>query len=315
MTWDDIITDPLRDFFSSILDYLPRIIGALVLLLVAWIVAKVLRTLAVKIAKASGIDKRMGKGEASAGEERYPIARGTGTAVFWIVWILFILAILQVLGLQGVLTSITVLFERIFAAVPNILAALLVLAIFYFLARLLVGIVTRLLEGVGFNQLPVMLGLTAQPPTGAVSPSRVVGYVVAAFVLLFGVLMAADLLNFEIVNTLIAGLTAFLGRVVLGLIVIGIGIFVANLVANILRAAGRSQTMLTFARVFIIVLAVAIGLRAMGFANDIILLIFGLMLGAAAVAAAIAFGLGGRKPAGELVARWTKTEGPDKTDT
>jgi len=45
----------------------------------------------------------------------------------------------------------------------------------------------------------------------------------------------------------------------------------------------------------------------MGFANDLILLGFGLALGAAAIAAAIAFGLGGREVAGELLARWTKT--------
>ena len=59
-------------------------------------------------------------------------------------------------------------------------------------------------------------------------------------------------------------------------------------------------------RIFIIILSVAIGLRAMGFANDIILLIFGLMLGAIAIAGALAFGIGGRKAAGDLLERWTK---------
>jgi F0F1-type ATP synthase membrane subunit c/vacuolar-type H+-ATPase subunit K len=53
----------------------------------------------------------------------------------------------------------------------------------------------------------------------------------------------------------------------------------------------------------------------MGFANDLILLGFGLAMGAAAIAAAIAFGLGGRKVAGELLARWTKTgSGSGKSD-
>jgi len=314
MSWDDIFTDPLRDFFASILDYIPRIIGALVLLLVAWILAKILRTIAQKIVQAMGIDQRLGKGEAAAAENRYPVARGVGTAVFWIVWILFILAILQVLGLNGVLTSITVLFERIFAAVPNILAAGLILVIAYFIARLVARLVTRLLDTVRFNEVPVKLGLTRQAPEGAMSLSSLVGYVAALFVMLFAIIMAADLLNFVTVNALIADLVSFLAMVALGLIVIGIGIFVANLVANILQATGRSQTLITFTRVFIIVLSVAIGLRAMGFANDIILLIFGLILGAAAIAAAIAFGLGGRQVAGELLARWTKAGGSDKPD-
>jgi F0F1-type ATP synthase membrane subunit c/vacuolar-type H+-ATPase subunit K len=54
-------------------------------------------------------------------------------------------------------------------------------------------------------------------------------------------------------------------------------------------------------------LSVLLGIRAMGFANDLILLGFGLALGAAAIAAAIAFGMGGREVAGELLARWTRT--------
>jgi hypothetical protein len=53
----------------------------------------------------------------------------------------------------------------------------------------------------------------------------------------------------------------------------------------------------------------------MGFANDIVLLGFGLAMGAAAIAAAVAFGLGGREVAGQLLARWTGIAGKsdDKT--
>ena len=102
-------------------------------------------------------------------------------------------------------------------------------------------------------------------------------------------------------------LTQFLGLVLLGVVIIGIGIFVANFIANIMRAGGRSESMISFAKISIIVLSVLLGIRAMGFADDLILLGFGLALGAAAIAAAIAFGLGGREVAGELLARWTKT--------
>ncbi|MDD5700704.1 MAG: mechanosensitive ion channel [Dehalococcoidales bacterium] len=307
MDWNAIFIEPLQSFFSSILQYLPYIIGALVLLLIAWILAKVLRSVFRKIVRASGIDKRLGKGGNPRDKSEWPVAEGTGTAVWWIVWILFILAILQVLGLRGVLNSITVLFEKIFAAIPNILAAIIVLVIIYLVGRFLAGLVTKLLTKIHFNELPVKLGLTHQPVEGAGSPAHLVGYIVMVFLMLFGILMAADLLGFTMVNELVASFTEFLALVILGVVVIGIGIFVANMVANILRAGGRSQTLISLVRIFIIVLSVAIGLRAMGFANDIILLVFGLMLGAIAVAAAIAFGLGGRKAAGKILERWTKS--------
>ncbi len=311
MDWNDVFFDPLQRFFAAVMEYLPLIVGVLVLLLLAWIISKVLRTLTRKLVRASGIDRRMGKGGDVRDKSQYPVANGAGTAVYWIVWVLFILAILQVLGVEGVFSSITVFFAKVFAAIPNILAAIIVLVAFYFLAVYAGRLVTRLLVKLKFNEAPVKMGLTPQPVEGAGSPAGIVGYIVMVFIMLFGIIMAADLLGFTMLNNLISSLTEFLAMVLLGVIIIGIGIFVANLVARILGAGGRSPAMITFIRLAIIILSVGIGLRAMGFANDIILLIFGLMLGATAVAAAIAFGFGGRKVAGKLLERWTKTGVPD----
>jgi len=306
MNWGNII-EPFQQFFSTLVDFLPYIIAVLVLLLLAWILAKVLRTGTRKLMRATGIDKRLGKGGDPQDPSQFPVAQGAGTAVFWIVWILFILAILQVLGVEGLFDSIVVVFQKIFAAVPNIIGAVLVLGIFYLVGRLLSKLVTKALTSIHFDELPVKLGLAKKAPKGAGSASNVVGYIVMVFIMLFAVIMAADLLGFAAVNEMIAVLTKFLGLVLLGAVIIGIGILVANFLANILRAGARSESLVSFVRMSIIVLSVLLGIRAMGFANDLILLGFGLALGAAAIAAAIAFGLGGRKVAGELLARWTKT--------
>lgn len=306
MNWGGII-EPFQQFFSTLIDFLPYIIAVLVLLLIAWILAKVLRKGVRKLVRATGIDKRLGKGGDPQDPSQFPVAQGTGTVIFWIVWILFILAILQVLGVQGLFDSIVVVFQKIFSAVPNIIAAVLVLGIFYLVGRLLAKLVTKGLTSIHFDELPVKLGLVKEAPTGAGSASNVVGYIVMVFIMLFAVIMAADLLGFAAVNELIAVLTQFLGLVLLGAVIIGVGILVANFLANILRAGGRSEPLVSFIRVSIIVLSVLLGIRSMGFANDLIVLGFGLTLGAAAIAAAIAFGLGGREIARELLARWTKT--------
>ena len=318
MDWSSVIQS-FQNFFGTLIGYLPNILAALVLLLLAWILAKVLRAGTRRLMRASGIDKRLGKGKDPQDESQYPVAQGAGTVVFWVVWILFILAILQVLGVGGLFDSIVVIFERIFAAIPHIIGAAVILAIFYFVGRLLAKLATKALTKIRFDELPVKLGLAKKPIKGAGSPSNVVGYTIMVFMMLFGIMMAADLLGFTAVRELIAVLTQFLGLVILGVVIIGIGILVANFVANILRAAGRSEPMISLAKISIIVLSVVLGIRAMGFADDLILLGFGLALGAAALAAAIAFGLGGREVAGELLARWTKTgsrrgKTEDKTD-
>jgi len=306
MDWGSVLQS-FQDFFGTLIGFLPTIVAVLILLLIAWLLAKVLRVGIRKLVRATGIDKKLGKGKDPEDSSQFPVAQGAGTAIFWIVWILFILAILQVLGVQGLFDSIVVVFQKIFSAVPNIIAAVLVLGIFYLVGRLLAKLVTKGLTSIHFDELPVKLGLTREAPTGAVSASSVVGYIVMVFIMLFAIIMAADLLGFAAVNNLIAVLTQFLGLVLLGAVIIGIGILVANFLANILQAGGRSGPMVSFVRVSIIVLSVLLGIRAMGFANDIILLGFGLALGAAAIAVAIAFGLGGREVASELLARWTKT--------
>jgi len=313
MDWGNII-EPFQSFFGILIAFLPKVIAVLVLLFLAWILARVLRSGTQRLMRASGIDRRLGKGGAPGDGSQYPVAQGAGTAVFWIVWMLFILAILQVLGVEGLFDSIVVIFERIFAAIPHIMGAVVVLAIFYFIGRLVAKLVTRLLIGIRFDDLPVKLGLAKEPVEGSGSPSNVVGYIVMVFIMLFAIMMAATLLDFPIVNELVAGLTQFLGLIILGVVIIGIGIFAASLVANILRAGGRSESIIGPVKVLIIVLSVVLGIRAMGFADDLILLGFGLILGAAAIAVGIAFGLGGRKAAAELLARWTRTgSGSGKT--
>ena len=306
MIWSAVL-QAFQDFFATIIAFLPTLLAVLILLLIAWILAKVLRTGIRKILKASGIDRRLGKGRDIQDEDQYPVARGVSTAVFWIVWILFILAILQVLGVEGIFDSIVLIFEAIFSAIPRIIGAAVILGVAYLLGRLLVKLATKALTRIGFDELPVKLGLAKEPVEGVGSPSNIVGYIIMVFIMLFAIIMAADLLAFTAVNQLVASLTQFLGQVLLGVVIIGVGIFVANLVVSILRAGGRSGSLASFVKVAIIVLAVVLGMRAMGFADDIIMLGFGLALGSAAIAAAIAFGLGGREVAGELLARWTKT--------
>ena len=91
----------------------------------------------------------------------------------------------------------------------------------------------------------------------------------------------------------------------LGIVIFGLGVYLANLAARAIQSSGQSTLLATSARVAILVLAGAMALRQMNVAEDIINMAFGLMLGAAAVAAAIAFGMGGRDLARQELERWS----------
>ena len=134
-----------------------------------------------------------------------------------------------------------------------------------------------------------------EAPRGQWTPSRVVGYVAFYVIMLVAIVAAADQFAFETVGNLVNDLTAFSARVILGIVIIAIGLLLAHLAGKAIEATKRQQAGLLalLARIAILLLAGAMGLQAMGFANDVINLGFGLILGAVAVAVAVAFGIGG----------------------
>jgi uncharacterized membrane protein YedE/YeeE len=92
------------------------------------------------------------------------------------------------------------------------------------------------------------------------------------------------------------------------LIIFALGLYLAMLAVRTIQASGVAQASLLAlaARLTILVLAGAMALRQMGFANEIINLAFGLLLGAVAVAVAIAFGIGGRDIAARELEEWVR---------
>jgi hypothetical protein len=149
-----------------------------------------------------------------------------------------------------------------------------------------------------------LIGLgSSQPASGQRTPSEVVGYLVLVGLMLFATIEAAQILGFEIVAVLVANLLTFAGQIILGIVILGIGLYLANLAAGVVRStAGQNANLLAnVTRLAIIVLTTAMGLRQMGIAEDIVNTAFTLLLGAIAVAVALAFGLGSREIAGREV--------------
>jgi hypothetical protein len=95
------------------------------------------------------------------------------------------------------------------------------------------------------------------------------------------------------------------GKVIFGTLIIVVGIFLARILANLVGSGtGEGSFAQTIVRYAIIALFTAIGLTFMGLADTIVMMAFGLILGSAAVATALAFGLGGRDAAARILERW-----------
>jgi hypothetical protein len=133
-----------------------------------------------------------------------------------------------------------------------------------------------------------------------------VGRVALFFAMLFASVEAASQLGFAQVSEIVATFIRFGGDILLGSVILVMGFWLANVAHDAIdRASGPgTKGLARIGRYAILALVVAMGLRAMGIADDIVNLAFGLTLGAVAVAVALAFGLGGREAAGKMMDHW-----------
>ena len=120
--------------------------------------------------------------------------------------------------------------------------------------------------------------------------------------MLFASIAAADLLGFEALSAIMTMFIAFGANIILGAIILFIGFWLANIIAGVVeRSEKGSQFLANIVRVLIMGLVLAMGLKAMGIADSIVNLAFGLTLGAVSVAFALSFGLGGKDAAARLL--------------
>lgn len=309
---------PVVGMVNEILAILPNLLGAALILLIGWFVARVVRQIVTNLLTATGIDglgARMGLGVTLGGQT---LSQLIGTIVYALILIPVIIAALNSLEIEAISRPATEMLTTLLEAVPRIFGAMVVLGIAYFVGRLVADLVSNILTSLGFDRLVARLGLASIPvPTGESNPSaeivtpgaedtavtvrqrtpsEVVGYLVLVVIMVFSAIEAANLLGFEILAVILAQLLRYAGQVAVAIVVFGLGLYLANVAYNIIQATAGAQSnfLAQAARLAIIIFSGALALRQTGIADDIVNLAFGLLLGAIAVAVALAFGLGGR---------------------
>lgn len=308
------LTGPVEGMVNKILGYLPNIALALLILAIGWFLARLIQNVVTQLLSSAGFDRFaernrvtevLGKGHSASSV--------VGVLVHALILLPVAVAALNALNVPAVTEPARHMLDLILAAIPAVLAAALVLLVAYFGGRLGGTLAERVLGSIGFDRLLPKLGLQTEevPQTGGRTPSQVVGFLVLVAVMLFGTMEALALLQFGNLAELLQELIAFFGQIIMGLIIIGIGLYLANLTASTVRtsATANADWLARIAQIAIIVLTTAIGLQQMGLADQVINLAFGLALGSVAVAAAVAFGLGGRELASQQLERWMSSGG------
>ena len=318
------ILAPINDLVTQIFAFLPHLIAAGLIFFVGLVVARIVRRLTETVLVAANVDgllARVGIGSsegtvrsdpaavppgAAPGATRASIARAAGILVYALIIIPVAIAALQALEISSIAGPATAMLDEILAAIPRVLAAALWIGIAFIAAKFLKTIIEAILPPTGFDDAIRSTGVL--PP--AAFPSRIVANIAMIAVILAAAIEAAGQLGGDQVAIFLAQVTALGGKVIFGTLIIVVGIFLARIIANLVGSGtGEGSYAQTIVRYSIIALFTAIGLTFMGLADQIVMLAFGLILGSAAVACALAFGLGGRDAAARIVERWAD-QGP-----
>ena len=294
---------PVQDMMTQILGFLPNLFAAAVIFGIGWFVARIVRRISTNLLAAAGADRlseRVGLTK-MMGDNR--LSGVVGLLVYALILVPVIVGSLNALQIAAVTQPASDMLSQILATLPGIFAAVLVVGVAYVVGRVVSGLATNLLSGIGFDTLPARLGLARETTEGRRTPSQIAGTVVMVTIVLFASMQALPMLGFDLLASTMSQFLAFAAHLLVGMVIFGFGLYFAKWVADLIRDSSIANATLlsNAARAAILVLAGAMGLQQMGLAPEIVNLAFGITLGTIGVASAIAFGIGGRDAAKTLI--------------
>ncbi|EGG93192.1 hypothetical protein IMCC1989_1580 [gamma proteobacterium IMCC1989] len=290
------VLDPLKHLASQFMGALPNIIGAGIIFYAGWIIATLASSFVSLAAKK--LDKTL---EEKGFNVDFKASSFLGAFVFGGILLPIVVAGFEFLNIKPISEPATQMITEFMQAVPNIVGAALILIVAYVLGRFIIFMLTGLLKGMNVDQIPEKIGLDSVFNEKRTLTSMI-GSVIMFFIMLTATTAAISKLNIPLISDIFARLISFGGGILLGGIILVVGYVLANIAYKKLLAT--SDNMANIARFAILGLVLAMGLRAMGLADNIVNMAFAFTFGAIAIAAAVAFGLGGRDAAKKLSDKW-----------
>lgn len=204
-TWGSITVNSLESLWIGVIGFLPNLIGALVILIIGWILAIALGRLTVQILNALRVDQAVERIGFKRGMKKAGVSisatKALGQIVTWFLIVVFVMAAADILKLTGITDFLT----QVLYYVPNIIAAVIILLVAILVANFLSKVVRSSVR---------LAGLVS---------SNALAEITKWAVLIFALFAALDQLGVAttIINTLITGFVYMI--VIAGGLAFGLG--------------------------------------------------------------------------------------------
>jgi mechanosensitive ion channel-like protein len=200
--------------------------------------------------------------------------------------------------------------QQLVLVLPPLVGAALILLAGYFLARQIQRWVDDSLKRLDFNRMAHAGGIDqlVERTGSRLDPIRALAKLIFWLVMLVVILLASAALGLESINQMFGTMLAFLPTLIAAIVVVVLGMLVGEFVRGVILALGGNvagvPTVAKLAKGAVVLISVFLALQQVGVDQEIVTAAFTLVLGAVALAAGLAFGLGNRELAGEITRRW-----------
>lgn len=305
------VAEPFGGMINSILAFIPKALAAALILFIGWVVAKIIRDLVTGLLKTVGTERLAGRLGFEKMLDDRSISSIIGTIVFVLIMIPIVISALDQLQLHAVTAPAISMLNDIMLMIPNIIVAVILILFGIWLGKWIRQIVSSLLKRVGFDSITRNMEIgNWRPGTGSMALSDLVGYIAQVLVVFFLTIEALRLIKLGFLVSMLTAITAYLPMVLAAVIILGLGLIVANIVSNVLSniLTGPSFKILaSVAKYSIIALAIFMALDQLGVAATIVNSAFILILGGLALAFGLSFGLGGKEFASNYLTKLDRT--------
>ena len=285
------VSSPITGMVNDFLAFIPKLVAAGIIIAVGMFIANIVKELLVPVLKAIKVDTLQEKaGIEASGNTAF--SNIIANVIYGVILLVVITSALDQLGIAAISEPASAIVSSIFAMIPNVLGAIVIIAIGVIIAKLVAKLLENLLAGVGADTL--IEKVTGTPAKKFVL-SKVISAVVKYVLVIVFLVQGINVLNLPVLTEIGGAIIGYMPAALSAVIIVTIGLFAGNTAeAVIVKKFPEAKMCALVAKVAIYVLTAFLCLSQLGVASAIVETTFILIIAAVCVAVAIAFGVGGR---------------------
>lgn len=233
-----VLASPLSDLITTFFGFIPAVLKAGIILIFAWIIASIVQWLIVKGTEKVRFQELLAKLKlANTPEDVHGFMNTLGKVAFYLILLIFIPGVLDALNIAGVSQPFSGIVATILAFIPKLIAAALIFAVGFFVAKIVKDIIINLLSAAGTEKLITKLKLKHLFEGN--SFASVVGNLV--FIIIMIPITIASLEKLELVGitepaiSMLNDIMVMIPNVLVAIALILIGIWLGQLIGGFVR--------------------------------------------------------------------------------